>query len=61
MLEGVLPPGVELRKKLIAKLGHAINENDAYPTRESKKAIASLNEQIKRTNVAFGFNEYFVN
>tara|TARA_R110000796_G_scaffold208101_1_gene324367 strand:+ start:2597 stop:2779 length:183 start_codon:yes stop_codon:yes gene_type:complete len=60
MIEGVTKRN-ELRKKLIAKLGHAIVENDANASPESKKAVKALTEQIKRTDIAYGFDKYFLN
>jgi hypothetical protein len=53
--------GVESRKKLIAKLGHAICEMDANASPESRRAVKVLTEQIKRTNIAYGFDKYFLN
>ena len=52
---------VELRKKLIAKLGHAISEMDANASPESKKAVKALTEQIKKTDIAHPFAKYFFN
>jgi|TARA_R110000823_G_scaffold193880_1_gene325285 hypothetical protein len=53
--------GVESRKKLIAKLGHAICEMDANASPESRRAVKVLTEQIKRTNIAYGFDEFSLN